>query len=207
MQELRREYPEAEVTVIVDATFAHRIDPSELRRFEAAVLAGEYVHPPAGAIGRGDAFLLRVAEKVDGTVLSNDSFQEFHGEHPWLFDRGRLIGGTPVPGVGWIFTPRTPVRGPTSRRAVKDTERAKTEGVKGDRSRHEGGRRPPTAPRRAEAATRAGRHPPGRQLRGLVRRPAAVNDPLTFISFIAEHPLGSDGGGGRARATPPTAPS
>ena len=87
--------------------------------------AGEYVHPPAGAIGRGDAFLLRVAEKVDGTVLSNDSFQEFHGEHPWLFERGRLLGGTPVPGIGWIFSPRQPVRGPRSRQAVRETTQAK----------------------------------------------------------------------------------
>ena len=78
--------------------------PPSCERFEQAVLRGEYVHPPAGAIGRGDAFLLRVAEKVDGTVLSNDSFQEFHGEHPWLFERGRLLGGTPVPGIGWIFS-------------------------------------------------------------------------------------------------------
>src|ERR1017187_1391627 len=112
--ELRRDHPDAEITVIVDATFAHRIDPAELPHFEEAVLRGEYVHPPAGAIGRGDAFLLRVAEKVDGTVLSNDSFQEFHGEHPWLFERGRLLGGTPVPGIGWIFRPRPPVRGPRS---------------------------------------------------------------------------------------------
>ncbi len=51
-------------------------------------------------------------------VLSNDSFQEFHGEHPWLFDEGRLIGGKPVPGVGWVFLLRTPVRGPVSRRAT-----------------------------------------------------------------------------------------
>ena len=128
--ELRREHPGAEITVIVDATFAHRIDPSELDRFERAALAGEYVHPPAGAIGRGDAFLLRVAEKVDATVLSNDSFQEFHGEHPWLFHDQRLIGGKPVPGVGWIFTPRLPIRGPKSRaataeaRAKKDPESA-----------------------------------------------------------------------------------
>jgi len=64
--ELRRDHPNAEITVIVDATFEHRIDPSELPRFEQAALRGEYVHPPAGAIGRGDAFLLRVAEKVDG---------------------------------------------------------------------------------------------------------------------------------------------
>ena len=56
-------------TVVVDATFAHRIDDSELEEFEAAVLAGELVTPPAGAIGRGDAFILQVAEKVSGVVL------------------------------------------------------------------------------------------------------------------------------------------
>ena len=123
--ELRRDHPDAEITVIVDATFAHRIDPSELPRFEEAALRGEFVHPPAGAIGRGDAFLLRVAEKVDGTVLSNDSFQEFHGEHPWLFDDGRLIGGKPVPGVGWIFTPRLPIRGPKSRAATAEMKSKK----------------------------------------------------------------------------------
>ena len=66
------------------------------------------VSPPAGAIGRGDAFVLRIAERTGATVLSNDSFQEFHGEHAWLFDDGRLIGGKPVPGVGWIFTPAHP---------------------------------------------------------------------------------------------------
>ena len=62
------------------------------------MLNGEVVSPPAGAIGRGDAFVLRIAERTGATVLSNDSFQEFHGEHPWLFDDGRLIGGKPVPG-------------------------------------------------------------------------------------------------------------
>src|SRR5207248_5152948 len=87
--------------------------------------ANEVVSPPAGAIGRGDAFLLRIADKVGGTVLSNDSFQEFHGEYGWLFDEGRLIGGKPVPGVGWIFTPRTPVRGPKSRESVKEAKQNK----------------------------------------------------------------------------------
>ena len=117
--ELRREMPDAEVTVVVDATFAHRIGADELSRFEEAALRGEYVYPPAGAIGRGDAFLLRIAERVGALVLSNDSFQEFHGEHSWLFDEGRLIGGKPVRGVGWIFTPRLPVRGVKSQRATK----------------------------------------------------------------------------------------
>ena len=52
------------------------------------MLNGEMISPPAGAIGRGDAFVLRIAERTGAIVLSNDSFQEFHGEHPWLFDDG-----------------------------------------------------------------------------------------------------------------------
>src|ERR1700761_9406691 len=123
VREFLGENPDDIVTVVVDASFGHRIDPSEVPVFEAAEVAGEVVSPPAGAIGRGDAFLLRIAEKTGATVLSNDSFQEFHGEHTWLFERGRLIGGKPVPGVGWIFTPRTPVRGPKSREAVKEAKR------------------------------------------------------------------------------------
>src|SRR5713101_9125088 len=122
VREFVSENPGDIVTVVVDASFGHRIDPSELPAFEEAEAAGEVVSPPAGAIGRGDAFLLRIAEKTGATVLSNDSFQEFHGEHDWLFTEGRLIGGKPVPGVGWIFTPRTPVRGPKSREAVKQAK-------------------------------------------------------------------------------------
>jgi len=116
---LQEQLPDKQVIVVVDATFGHRIDPSERDAFDEAVAHSEIVSPPAGAIGRGDAFLLRVAERVAAQVLSNDSFQEFHGEHPWLFEEGRLMGGTPVPGVGWIFTPRTPVRGARSRAAVE----------------------------------------------------------------------------------------
>ncbi len=112
VREYLAENPADVVTVVVDASFGHRIDPSEVSMFEDAETAGELVSPPAGAIGRGDAFLLRIAEKTGATVLSNDSFQEFHGEHPWLFDDGRLLGGKPVPGVGWIFLPRTPGAGP-----------------------------------------------------------------------------------------------
>ena len=117
---VQAEDPGRQVTVIVDATFAHRIDASERKTFEDANNAGEIVMPPAGAVGRGDAFILQVAEKADAAVLSNDSFQEFHGEHPWLFEEGRLIGGKPVEGIGWVFVPRVPVRGPASRRATRE---------------------------------------------------------------------------------------
>jgi hypothetical protein len=115
------EDPEGRITVVVDASFEHRIDESEREQVREAMLNGEIVSPPAGAIGRGDAFVLRIAERTGAIVLSNDSFQEFHGEHPWLFDEGRLIGGKPVPGVGWIFTHRLPVRGVKSRAATAET--------------------------------------------------------------------------------------
>jgi hypothetical protein len=121
------EDPDAEIVVVVDASFEHRIDPSERDQLVDAELHGEVVSPPAGAIGRGDAFVLRIAERTGARVLSNDSFQEFHAEHPWLFEEGRLIGGKPVPGVGWIFTPRIPVRGPKSRQVTGKAKRRATE--------------------------------------------------------------------------------
>jgi Zc3h12a-like Ribonuclease NYN domain len=118
IRQFQAEFPDTEVIVVVDATFGHRIDSAERAVFDEAVAHGELVSPPAGAIGRGDAFVLRVAERVGAQVLSNDSFQEFHAEHPWLFEEGRLMGGKPIPGIGWIFTPRLPVRGPRSRAAT-----------------------------------------------------------------------------------------
>ena len=224
VREFQREFPDAEVTVVVDASFGHRIDESERQAFDEAEAHGEIVSPPAGAIGRGDAFLLRIAEKTGATVLSNDSFQEFHGEHDWLFATSRLVGGKPVPGVGWIFTPRTPVRGPRSRVATKDARRTRVRigskeasqpmpvpavpppGRARDDGRKAGGKAaeavreatPPADPKVRRAIAAATEEvvspeasPGGRRRRRGSGPPAqAVNDPLTFIRFIAEHPLG-----------------
>ena len=121
-------------------------------------------------------------------MLSNDSFQEFHGEHPWLFDSGRLIGATPVPGVGWIFVARTPVRGPRSRTRCRRDERAKKQVERAIASRDQGGRRAGDSAedRRTHQADRA------RATRPTRPAPQAVNDPTTFIAFVAEHPLGAE---------------
>src|SRR6202034_3288778 len=178
VREFLAENPGDLVTVVVDASFGHRIDPSEVPIFDEAEAAGEVVSPPAGAIGRGDAFLLRIAEKVGGVVLSNDSFQEFHGEHPWLFEQGRLVGATPVPGIGWIFSARQPVRVPRSRVAVRDTRRARDEVVQAI----EVATREVVEP---DEDARSGNRP--RRTRSRSATPTAVNDPMTFISFIAEH--------------------
>ena len=118
-----QEHPEALITVVVDATFGHRIDPKEVTEFDEAVNNNELVAPPAGAIGRGDAFVLSIANKVNAIILTNDSYQEFHGQYDWLFEEGRLIGGKPVPHIGWVFVPRLPVRGPLSRKVTAEAKR------------------------------------------------------------------------------------
>ncbi len=218
VREFLAENPGDSVTVVVDASFGHRIDPSELPMFEEAEAAGEVASPPAGAIGRGDAFLLRIAEKTGATVLSNDSFQEFHGEHTWLFDDGRLIGGKPVPGVGWIFMPRTPVRGQKSREVVKEAKRKKraedpsaavgvsaapngagaaaaaATGLDLAVSRGKGrGKKVDRAIARATEEAVEPKSPGGRRRRSTGLPPAEpVNEPLAFITFIAAHPLGSE---------------
>ena len=157
----RSEYGYDRVNVIVDATFGHRIDAKERAAYENAVNTGAIITPPAGAIGRGDAFVLQIANKAGADVLSNDSFQEFHGQYQWLFDEGRLLGGKPVPGVGWVFVLRAPVRGPLSRKAVraaKDSAKASgaavvTEAVK-DTGRSTGRRAGTKAATKKAAATR-----------------------------------------------------
>ncbi|MGI8808663.1 MAG: NYN domain-containing protein [Acidimicrobiales bacterium] len=190
------ERPDDEIIVVVDASFGYRIDESERKMFEEAEEAGEIVSPPAGAIGRGDGFLLRIADRINADVLSNDSFQEFHGEYLWLFEEGRLVGGKPVPGVGWIFTPRTPVRGPKSRVATRDADRARK------RTAAAVARPEPTSEAIAEATAEAiAPDAPKAAKRGSRRRgrsaaetgtPEAVNEPLPFITFIADHPLGTE---------------
>ncbi|MGH9282270.1 MAG: NYN domain-containing protein, partial [Acidimicrobiales bacterium] len=189
VREYRREFADDVITVVVDATFGHRIDSSERPAFDEAVANNEIVSPPAGAIGRGDAFLLRVAEKVGATVLSNDSFQEFHGEHEWLFNDGRLIGGKPVPGVGWIFTPRTPVRGPKSRDSMREARRAKRSGKEQQEAEK--------VEKAIAVATEEAVEPDSEKVQRRRRRRGGsppsepVNEPLPFIEFVAAHPLGA----------------
>ena len=216
------EHPHDKLTVVCDATFGHRIDPSERAAFDEAIANNEMVTPPAGAIGRGDAFVLEIAERAGAVVLSNDSFQEFHGTHTWLFDEGRLMGGKPVPDVGWVFLYRSPVRGATSQRSVREARKRSEPGAespaptqrrsRGGRGRGSGsgGSRDDAPQPAAEPAKKAGARS-GTSTRGGGRsatpRPAAqkpvaetptkrvsvnkTNDPLPFIEFVANHPVGS----------------
>ncbi|MEY3617684.1 MAG: hypothetical protein RL726_382, partial [Actinomycetota bacterium] len=180
------DHPKDVITVIVDATFGHRIDAKESKAFDKAVEHNELVTPPAGTVGRGDGFVLSIAQKVGASILSNDSYQEFHGQYPWLFDEGRLIGGKPVPNVGWVFVNRTPVRGDKSRRSIRDAEK----GGKKDST--------PKAKVSAEAmkpmpVPKA--PPPGATLpaKKTSAAPAGktVNEVLPFLQFVEKHGIGS----------------
>lgn len=202
------ENPGDTITVVVDATFGHRIDPKEVAEFNEAVENNEIVAPPAGAVGRGDGFVLAIADKKKASVLSNDSYQEFHGQYTWLFDEGRLIGGKPIPpDREWVFINRVPVRGPVSRKAVKDAKRK------------DGSTRPTKASKEANQPMPVPKAPPpgatapsGRRGRGKGEQRQAetkpsmasaaptaaasapadhANDLLAFLSFVEHHPVGS----------------
>ena len=196
----REEHPGAVTTVVVDASFEHRIDPSEREAFSKIESEGHVVSPPAGAVGRGDGFLLQIANRTGGTVISNDSFQEFHAEYEWLFEPGRLIGAKPVPGVGWIFSLRRPVRGIVSRKTVQKAKQASKEPkeTKAEQKVRKAiaeateDAMEPDAPKRRR---RRGGHGRGTTSTSTAPEPEAVNDPAPFLQFVIDHRLGTEAEG------------
>ncbi|MEQ8840453.1 MAG: hypothetical protein RIB98_05700 [Acidimicrobiales bacterium] len=193
------EYDFDEITVIVDATFEHRVAKSETKAARAAIDDNDILTPPAGVIGRGDAFILQVADRADAVVFSNDSFQEFHGTYKWLFDEGRLIGGKPVPSVGWIYVARSPVRGPVSRRATADSRREAKKSTRRTTSAAASGPMPqPKSPPPKKAADEK---PPAEKSEKSSRRGSSQkkkaatsdgsNDPALWKTFKSDFPVGS----------------
>ncbi|MFW2380256.1 MAG: NYN domain-containing protein, partial [Acidimicrobiales bacterium] len=202
----------APITVIVDATFPRRIEADELEEFEARTLDGTIVTPPAGVVGRGDAFILQVAAQVDAVVLSNDSFQEFHGEHEWLLtEEQRLLGGKPVPNVGWVFAWRGPVRGAKSRQSIKAakskaattaTKRSKPKPAapdeqvsepksarqksRGRRGGNTGRKSPEPESKRAESAPKT----PAPTHTEPANEPHHLNDVNEFMAFVTKYSIG-----------------
>ena len=186
------EYPDTKVTVVVDATFGHRIDKREVAEFNDAIDNNELVSPPAGAVGRGDGFVLTIAKKIGATVVSNDSYQEFHQDHPWLFDSGRLMGGKPVPLVGWVFIDRLPVR-PSAAKSVKKASREANRPMPIPRT-------PPpniklaaktkattTSSAASSTATIAATQAPSTR----TKPTTAVNELAPFLEFVEKYKLGS----------------
>ena len=107
---IKERFAAEKVIVVVDATFRHRVHPSEKEAANEAVNNHEFTQPPAGAVGRGDALMLQIADSLGAIVVSNDSFNKpgepFLSQYPWLLEKDRVIGHNYVPEAGWIFTPR-----------------------------------------------------------------------------------------------------
>ena len=190
------EYDFERVTVIVDASFEHRVAKSERQAARQAIDDNEIITPPAGVIGRGDTFILQVADRANAVVLSNDSFQEFHGTHEWLFDEGRLIGGKPIPGVGWVYVPRAPVRGPVSRRARAQADEADTPPSKAPTNATKGRSRKKAA--KAQPDTKSEESPKAKApskkqtaKRNARSKQPGANTAAAWNAFRRAHPLGA----------------
>lgn len=192
---LMAEYKGAKVTVIVDATFGHRIAKKERAEFEKALANNELVTPPAGAVGRGDAFILAIADKVNAAIFSNDSYQEFHGKYKWLFDEGRLIGGKPVPLVGWVLVERLPVRGPTSRRSVKHggvvAKALPTASPEASKPMPVPKTPPPNARLASSRATKPAAATKTAPSTTTKQSGAMANDVVSYLEFVEKHPVGA----------------
>ena len=200
VQALMEEFKGAKISVIVDATFGHRIAKKERAEFETAIANNELVAPPAGAVGRGDAFILAIADKANASILSNDSYQEFHGKYKWLFDEGRLIGGKPVPLVGWVFVERLPVRGPTSRRSVRTGTVVKKELPTASPEASKPmpiPKSPPPNARSSRATKNAAPQKSAKPMKAAQPQAAAkapvamANDIVPFLEFVEKHPAGT----------------
>ncbi len=180
-----REFPDATVTVVVDATFGHRIDKKEVNEFNTAIANNELVSPPAGAVGRGDGFVLTIADKVGASIVSNDSYQEFQSDYPWLFDQGRLIGGKPVPNVGWVFIDRLPVR-PIASKSVKKASREASRPMPVPKTPPPGAR---LAAKQKPAPIKNANNAKSVATAKTVSR--TINDLQPFLEFVEKHPIGS----------------
>ena len=181
------EFPDTKITVVVDATFGHRVDRRERAEFDAAINNNELVAPPAGAVGRGDGFVLTIADKVKASILSNDSYQEFHDQYKWLFDEGRLIGGKPVPNVGWVFIQRLPVRKQSGRESSAALRRAKS--VRAPSRPMPVPKNPPPTPRVAVNSPKpiAQASKPSSNSKPTPK----LNEITAFLNFVEKNPVGT----------------
>lgn len=145
------------VVAIVDSSskgvVRRRGDAAQVAAFEQAEKTGEIRVAPANrAKSAADEFLLRTAEKLAATVVSNDLFKEFHEAFPWLFDDGRVMSATHMGAAGFVLSPVTVgIKRPPPRPPVVDPDDV----VHGERTPE----RPRTSPPEPERETPPRRDP------------------------------------------------
>ena len=107
LEELRTQYPGTELVVLVDANFRHVVADEERAEVDREIDNGALHRVPARTVGGADVYLLEIARRKNGTVISNDGFREHTDHHDWLSLSGRLLGAEEIAGE-WIFKERRP---------------------------------------------------------------------------------------------------
>lgn len=69
--------------VIVDASLHHEIDDPD--QLEGLLDQGSVLQAPAGATA--DYFVLEVAAELGAIVVSNDQFEQYRSDYPWIEER------------------------------------------------------------------------------------------------------------------------
>lgn len=103
---LAKKYPGADIHLVVDASFRHRVAPDEKDAVRAALGKRDIMQPPAGTEGKGDALVVAIAEDANAVIVTNDNYVELQSRYPWLRESGRVLGATRTKNEAWIFTPR-----------------------------------------------------------------------------------------------------
>ena len=78
--------------IIVDASLRHQVDDPD--QLEGLFDKGVVRQAPAGT--QADFFVLATADIEDALVVSNDTFEEYQRQYPWIADRRvtlMIIGG------------------------------------------------------------------------------------------------------------------
>jgi len=113
-EQLVLKFPDALIILVADASLPRLVDqdsqPQDKELFKKMMADDRVTVVPPGINGKADGFILNLVSDRGGVVVSNDSYREFHNDNPWLFEEGRLLGHTYVPGIGWQFSVRFPVR-------------------------------------------------------------------------------------------------
>lgn len=105
LAELRAQNPETQIIVFVDANFRHVVPEEEQEEVDREVAEGSLHRVPAGTVGGADVYVLEIAQKKGGVVVSNDRFTQHPEYHPFLTEKGRLLGAAEVAGM-WVFKER-----------------------------------------------------------------------------------------------------
>ncbi|NPA85233.1 MAG: hypothetical protein GXO07_04415 [Crenarchaeota archaeon] len=76
-----------EVYAVADASLRYKVDKPEV--LEKLLNKGKVLQTPAGT--PADYFILSIAEREYGLIISNDVFKEWREQFPWVRDKYRVV--------------------------------------------------------------------------------------------------------------------